>query len=90
MTTDALREVLLCEIEDGNRSFVRELLTYAKAKILGGKGVIAPLINGTLNGKTFQRALQMDPVHVAQACRLALQDDAGETVAATTLDFSGI
>jgi len=89
-TADALYEVLTGELEDGNRTFVTDLLEAAKAKIVAGGGEISPLQSATLNGKQFLRTLRMDCVQVAQICRQALAAADGREVSATRLDFSGL
>lgn len=88
MTSSALLEFLQGEIDDGNAPFVRTLLAQAKGRILAGKGEIAPILQATLNGKTVQRAPQMNCVEFARICRQALAG--ADAAPATTLDFSGL
>ena len=46
-------QFLIDEIDDGNESFVTDLLTAAKAKIVAGGGVIDSMTSGSRNGKSY-------------------------------------
>lgn len=83
-------EFLVAEMDaTDSTTFVDDLLTAAKAK-LQGKGELAFLASGTLNGKAFSRSKELSAQEIALACRRALQlynDDAGSGPI-TFLDFS--
>lgn len=95
MTTGELTDFLIAEITaTDSTDFVNDLLSKAKAQILAGGGLIAPLIGGSLNGKSFNRNLRLDAVQVATACRAALdyaaegEDQKG--VSCARMDFSDL
>jgi len=66
-------QFLIDEIDDGNTSFVEDLLTDAKAKIVAGGGVIDSMTSGSRNGKSYTMQIGMDCAMVAAACRAALR-----------------
>ena len=66
-------QFLVDEIDDGNESFVTDLLTAAKAKIVAGGGVIDSMTSGSRNGKSYTMQIGMDAATVAKCCRDALR-----------------
>lgn len=66
-------QFLIDEIDDGNTSFVTDLLAAAKAKIVAGGGVIDSMTSGSRNGKSYTMQIGMDAATVAAACRAALK-----------------
>ena len=91
MTVSQLTEFLVADCEDtDDTAFTYALLSAAKAALLAGGGVIAPLTGGSLNGKTFTRELKLSPAEVALACRNALNlyNDAAGAGPITFFDFS--
>ena len=89
MSAAEFTSFLVDEIEASNAAFVNELLANARAAITAGKGTIAPLLTGSVNGKSFTRELQMGPAEVAICCRNAIKEAAGTHVISTAFDFSG-
>lgn len=90
MTVQELAQVLLTEIEDsGSTAFVEQLKCQAKDAILNGKGTIGGLTSSGVNGKTFQRTINMHPAQVLDACQQALAEynGTGGIVGATYADF---
>lgn len=92
MTSGEFTEFLIDEIESGNAAFVTNLLTAARAKISAGGGQIAPLVGAALNGKNFNRQIEMNCAVVAKCCRDAIKatadDQTNGPVSGTRLDFS--
>ena len=64
---------LIDEIDDGNESFVTDLLASAKSKIVAGGGVIDSMTSGSRNGNSYTMQIGMDAATVAKACRDALR-----------------
>ena len=90
MTTGAFTDFLIAEIDSsGDTAFVEKLLADAKLKILAGGGELAPLTQGTFNGRNVQRTLRMDAADVASACRAALDYTAEDQkgVSCSRMDF---
>lgn len=72
------RNFLLADMEaTSSTEFATDLLAQAKAKIKAGKGELAFLENGSVNGKNFTRAKTLSALDVARACRIALELYAG-------------
>lgn len=96
MTVSEFTQVLLAEMEaDKSTAFVDRLLKDARAAITAGKGSVGTMISGSLNGKTFQKEVQLTPAQVLQACRSALKQylsdgENDDQVSATYPDFSGL
>jgi|DEB19_MinimDraft_3_1074340.scaffolds.fasta_scaffold11461_2 hypothetical protein len=83
---------LIDEIDDGNESFVTDLLASAKAKIVAGGGVIDSMTSGSRNGKSYTMQIGMDAATVAKACRDALRttDDTDGNPVFTVPSFQNI
>jgi hypothetical protein len=83
---------LVDEIDDGNESYVEDLLTAAKSKILEGGGVIDTMTSSSRNGKSYTMQIGMDAAMVAKACRDALRqtDAADGNPMFTAVSFQGI
>lgn len=93
MTVAEFSQVLLTEIEDsGSTEFVERLKCQAKEAILNGKGTIGGLTSSGVNGKTFQRTINMDPAQVLDACQQALNEynGTGGAICASYADFRTI
>ncbi|WP_395753335.1 hypothetical protein [Prosthecobacter sp.] len=96
MTVESFALVLVAEMEaDQSTVLVDRILKDARKKLLGGNGVVGTLIQSGVNGKTFQRLVNLDCVQVIDACRRALkmylndgEDD--DEVSTTYPDFSAI
>lgn len=88
-TAAALQDFLIAEVEEGNVDFVNQLLELARAKVLAGGGELAPLDQGTINGKNFQRVIRLDAAEVAAACREALRHSDPSYGPITFVDFGG-
>lgn len=96
MTVAEFTQMLVAEMEaDQSTAFVDCLLKDARAAIKAGKGTVGSLINGSGNGKSFQKAITLGPAEVLSACRSALKqylndgaDD--DQVSATYPDFRGL
>lgn len=76
----------------GDTSFVEELKCNALNAVLSGKGTIGGLTSSGVNGKTFQRSIDLNPAQVLDACQRALKAYAGDdsTVGSTYADFREI
>ncbi|WP_395736288.1 hypothetical protein [Prosthecobacter sp.] len=96
MTVESFALVLVAEMEaDQSTALVDAILKAARKKLLQGNGTVGTLIQSGVNGKTFQRQVDLDCAQVIDACRRALkmylndgEDD--DQVSATYPDFSGI
>lgn len=96
MTVAEFTKVLVAEMEaDQSTAFVDGLLRDARAAIKAGKGTIGSMTSGSLNGKTFQKQIDLTALEMLQACRAALkqylndgQDD--DEVSATYPDFRNL
>jgi hypothetical protein len=73
LTLAEFTDFLIGEIDDGNESFVTDLLVSAKAKIVAGGGGIDSMSCGSRNGKSYTLQIGMDAAMVAKACRDALR-----------------
>lgn len=69
MFVDAL--VGIC-VADENTEFVDQLIVDARAAITAGKGNVSSLLNSGLNGKSFGRAIYLNPVEVLNCAQTAL------------------
>lgn len=93
MTVDDLASALLEEcLATGTTSYVSGILDDAKAALKAGKGTVGALTASSANGKSFSRAVTLNPAQVMQACRTALNRFAGDgddenEVASTVPDF---
>jgi hypothetical protein len=87
-----IADALAVDPDNPDLTFINTLLTNAKAKISGGKGEVAPLTEGSVGGKTWQREIKLSALEVAAACRTALDflDEDEKAVSGTNLDFSEI
>ena len=84
--------VKLALVED-DQSFIDELIQNAKAAILNKDGTVSSLLNSSVNGKSFGKAVYLNPVQVlstALRAKYYLQtgSDSGESFSAA--DFSRI
>lgn len=87
---DTLVDVLVARCEaDEATTYVDALLAEAEAAITGGKGTVGSLTSASLNGKNFNRSIQLSPLEVASACRraLAIYNETETEVSATYADY---
>lgn len=93
MTVDDLANALLAEaLATGSTAFVSKILDDAKAALTAGAGIVSSLTNSSANGKSFQRAVALNPAEVMAACRMALNRYLGDgtdenEVSSTVPDF---
>ena len=94
MTVDELADTLHQEcIAESSTSYVSTILDAARASLLAGQGSVSALTSGSGNGKSYQRAVSLNPAEVIRACRMALNRYLGDgtddnEVSATLPDFS--
>lgn len=93
---DEFVNVLVAEMEaDQSTALVDAILKEARSKLKSCKGSIGSLTASGVNGKTFQRTVDLGPVQVIDACRQALkiylsdgEDD--DRVSSTYADFGSL
>ena len=62
----------VCET-DGDTTYATTLLTAARNTIAGSGAGLSSLTSAGINGRTFSRAIHLNPLDVARACQLAIQ-----------------
>lgn len=93
MTVEELADTLLEDaLAAGSTSLIDEMMKAARAALKSGGGMISALTNSSANGKSFQRAVALNPAEVLRACRSALARYAGDgidadEVSSTVADF---
>ena len=95
-SVDEFVNVLVAEMEaDQSTALVDSILKDARAKLKNGKGEIGSLTASGVNGKSFNRVVELSALQVVNACRQALkiylsdgEDD--DRVSATYPDFRNL
>lgn len=91
MTVREFTQVLVAECEaDQSTAFVDSLIKDARAAMGAGKGSVGSITSGSVNGKSFTKQIDLSPLEVLSAARLARQAYLGDEdrVASTYADFS--
>ena len=96
MTVEDLADTLHQEcIAEASTAFVSTILDAARAALTAGNGSVGALTSGSGNGKSYSRAVSLNPAEVIRACRMALNRYLGDgtdeqEVSSTLPDFSAL
>lgn len=93
MTVRDFTQVLVAECEaDQSTAFVDCLIKDARAAMAAGKGSVGSITSGSVNGKSFTKQINLSPLDVLRAARVARQEYLGDSdqASATYADFSCI
>jgi len=96
MSVDDFADTLLEDaLAAGSTLLIDTIMQSARSALKTGGGIVAALTNSSANGKSYQRAVALNPAEVLSACRKALARYAGEgidedEVASTCPDFRSL
>ena len=96
MTVEELADTLHQEcIAESSTSYVSTILDAARAALTASQGSVSALVSGSGNGKSYSRAVDLNPAEVIRACRMALNRYLGDgtdeqEVSSTLPDFSAL
>lgn len=96
MTVEELTDTLLEDaLATSSTSLIDKIMKSARAALENGRGIVSVLTNSSTNGKSFQRAVALNPAEVLRACRTALARYAGDgdddrEVVSTLPDFRSL
>jgi len=94
MTVEELAQTLHDEcIAERGTSLAQSIWDSAKAALVAGNGSVSALVSGSGNGKSYSRAVDLNPAEVMRAARLAISRYLGDgtdenEVSSTLPDFS--